>query len=263
MNDDVITEEILAAMGISQPVYEEVRCIVGHLPTVDELGTLMAMWESNGRQTSLLNWLKGQFHATEHHDYLYHGSDEYRQLHEPKVKECLTIARSLFGGKGLAPRSTSLQGGLELYLVGDISTEFLSSDYARQYLHIADIPMDMGSAEEDRAYRLMILEALQNNGNLLALSEVGQGGLFRTLLSLAQPIGFDLLTCREIRLDAFLFGEESGRFVVALAEKDVDYFLQKLSEAGINCCMIGHTTSGRIVVDGMDFGPSMEYGLID
>ena len=72
-------------------------------------------------------------------------------------------------------------------------------------------------------------------------------------------VGFDILTCREIRLDAFLFGEEPGRFVVSLPESQDDFFLLKLGEARVNCCFLGHATKGRVLVDDMDYGDVKEY----
>ena len=42
-----------------------------------------------------------------------------------------------------------------------------------------------------------------------------QGGLFRTLVASCRKVnvGFDILSCREVRIDSFLFGEESGRLL--------------------------------------------------
>lgn len=268
--EEIVSEEVLEAMGVTRPVYEEVQLIVGHLPTVDELSTLLAMYAGSGRQTGLLTWLKGQFHAAEAHDYLYTGESKlHKSLHEPKVKECLEIARKMWGKDSAAESVGTSQGntfkdtGLCLYLVGDISTEFLDSEYARKYLHIVDDPIEMGDEEGDRQYRLMILEALKENGALLSMAEVGKGGVFQTLLAAALPegLGFDILTCREIRLDAFLFGEEKGRFLVSLPEEQDDFFLLKMDEAKVNCCFLGRTTKGRILVDGMDFGPVTDYIL--
>lgn len=244
MSDEVISEEVLQSMGISRPVYEEVQMIVGHLPTVDELSTLLAMWESNGRQTGLLRWLKGQFHVAERHDYLGQKPTDPREL---SVRECLERARHCYASapsavaqKGpSATPSTPLSTGLELYLVGNI----------------------LPSERDDRDYIALILSALKHNSIILTINEVGQGGLFAALLRLTQPLGFDLLCCKEVRLDSFLFGEEPGRYIISLPEAEVGHFLEKLTEAGLNCCLLGCVTSGRVVVDGMDFGPSTLFHL--
>ena len=75
----------------------------------------------------------------------------------------------------------------------------------------------------------------------------------------AAPLGYDILSPREVRLDAFLFGEEAGRYLVALDEGHDDQFLLKMDEARLNCCFLGRTTKGRILVDGYDFGPVSRY----
>ena len=51
--EDFLSPDIVEAMGISQPAFEEIQAIVGRMPTVQELSTLMAMWEANGKQQSL------------------------------------------------------------------------------------------------------------------------------------------------------------------------------------------------------------------
>ena len=65
-----------------------------------------------------------------------------------------------------------------------------------------------------------------------------------------------------MRLDAFLFGEEPGRYLVAVADSQDDTFLLKLGEARLNCCFLGRTTKNRLMVDGYDFGPVAEYTTI-
>ena len=75
-------------------------------------------------------------------------------------------------------------------------------------------------------------------------------------------MGYDILSPREVRLDAFLFGEESGRYLVAIDEVHDDQFLLKMDEARLNCCFLGRTTKNRVMVDGFDFGPVAEYTTI-
>ena len=254
-------------MGISQPAFEEVQCIVGRMPTVQELSTLLAMWEANGKQQSLYGWLKGQHHIVERHEYLYSGDDPtHKDIREPKVKDCIALAQRLALGQDSHPDATRGRGfsrGENLYMVGNVSTEFLDSEYARKCLHIVSEPVKMASLDEESAYIEMILDSLLTAETITTLCPVGRGGLFMTLIVCCRkhpdkdtktPVGFDILTCREIRLDAFLFGEEPGRFVVSLPESQDDFFLLKLGEARVNCCFLGHATKGRVLIDDMDYG---------
>ena len=274
--------ETAEAMGISRQAFDEVLDIIGRQPTIDELSTLLAMWESNGKQQSLYGWLRGQHHVVERNDYLYEGQADHKAIKEPRIKECLDIAHALcknfqfsiltsstslhFGTESkFSLRSTfgtpnfQFSTGLLLYMVGNVSGEFAGSEYAKRCLHLVDEPMATGGHEEDCQYIEMILEALTGSEMVLAQAPVGQGGLFCSLLRFVAPLGFDILVPREVRLDAFLFGEEQGRYLVALKEEQDDAFLLKMDDARLNCCFLGRTTKNRVVVDGYDFGPATDY----
>ena len=272
IQEELLTPEIVEAMGISQPAFEEVQCIVGRMPTVQELSTLLAMWEANGKQQSLYGWLKGQHHIVERHEYLYSGTDSaHKDIREPRVKDCIALAHELAKEQDICPDATQGNGfsrGENLYMVGNVSTEFLDSEYARKCLHIVSEPIKMSSTDEEIEYIGLILNSLLSADTITTLRPIGRGGLFMTLVACCRQrptsekrptVGFDILTCREIRLDAFLFGEEPGRFVVSLSESQDDFFLLKLGEARVNCCFLGHATKGRVLVDDMDYGDVKEY----
>lgn len=267
-SNEIVDEMLLDEMGISRPVYEEVMSIVGHLPTVDELSTLVEMWRSQtasrlSGMPQLLDWLKGQFHAVERHDYLEDDLEpESRQYREPEVRECIGIAHKLFeNNKVSRSGERRTENGDAIYMVGDVSSFFTNSDYGRRYLHLVDNPMIMDDNEETAHYMELILGSMEANGALSGYRRVGDGGLFRTLMGIVAPqrMGFDILTCREVRLDAFLFGEKGVRFVTVIDEPREDFFLQKLVEARINCCFLGRITRDRVIVDGVDFGRSSAY----
>ena len=251
------------SMGVSRPAYDEVADILGHLPSLDELSTLLAMWDSNGRQQSLYGWLRGLHHASHRDDYLYTGSSgAHRDIREPRVRECQEIALQLAsGGLSASVEAVSLDalGAPLLYMVGRVSTEFLGSDYARRCLHLVDEPMGASGNDEDREYIAMIASALAGSGLAADLGEVATGGLFGSLLRRLAPRGFDILAPREVRLDAFLFGEEPGRRLLAVDEASDDRFLLKLDEARVNACFLGRPTRDRILVDGFDFGPVSRF----
>lgn len=269
-SEELISPEIMEAMGISQPAFEEVMGIIGRMPTVEELSTLLAMWDANGRQQSLYGWLKGQHHLVEKHEYLYSGSDTaHKDIREPRVKDCIALAHQVVAGLSALPAPLGVAAVVSrsenLYMVGNISTEFLDSEYARRCLHIVAEPMKMATLDEDISYLELILGSLLNAAIITSARAVGQGGLFAALVEscrtvAGQPsVGFDILACREIRLDAFLFGEERGRYVVSLPESQDDTFLLKMGEARLNCCFLGNATKGRLLVDGMDYGDVKEY----
>ena len=264
-NEELVSPEIMEAMGISRPAFEEVMGIIGRMPTVQELSTLLAMWEANGRQQSLYGWLKGQHHIVEKHEYLYTGTDTtHKDIREPRVKDCIVLAHELMQSSDVQPVDETDMAFFSrselLYMVGNVSTQFLDSEYARRCLQIVADPVKMTTVEEDVEYLRLILGSLLDAEIITSLRPVGQGGLFVTLVhGSGGKVGFDILTCRDIRLDAFLFGEEEGRFIVSLPERHDDFFLLKMDEARINGCFLGHVTKGRVLVDDMDFGHIDRY----
>ncbi|KWW29792.1 MAG: phosphoribosylformylglycinamidine synthase [bacterium P3] len=248
-------------MGVSQEAYDEIAAIAGHLPSMSELGTLLAMWQSNGKQQSLYGWLRGQHHTVVRNSYLYDGQDKiHRNVNEPHVRECIDIAQTLCRETASELPPFMLKRNKLIYLAGDISTDFLYSAYGRQCLHINTPPHRQRAADQDAAYLELIMTAMADGKMIDGHAAVGTGGLFCTLAQgCTEAVGFDILTCREIRLDAFLFGEEGGRCVTTLTEEHEDVFLSKMEEAQLNCCFLGRTTKGRILVDGMDFGPARDF----
>ena len=266
MPEQQIDYEQAESLGISREAYDEVLDIVGCIPTMEQLSTLLAMWEGNGRQQSLCGWLRGQRHTVQRNEYLYHGLADHLAIREPKIKECRDIALQMaHGGATAEPCGAEerpeelLQTGLLLYMVGNVSSEFVDSEYARRCLHLVDQPMAAGGHEEDCQYIELILGALHENGMLIDRQPVAAGGLFGSLLRWLAPLGFDVLAPREVRLDAFLFGEEAGRYLVAVEEAGDDLFLLKMDDARLNCCFLGRSTKNRIVVDGYDFGPVRDF----
>ena len=254
-----VTEDIIEALGISRPAFEEIQKILGHLPSIEEISTLLAMWGSSGRQQSLYSWLHGQEHSIELNDYLYDGScSDFKKIKEPRINECLEIISKL--GKVPLNKKAFIQKGELIYMIGNVSSEFANSEYAMQYLHLVDQPITMESDQETADYIEMILSCLIQNNVITQQFEIKKGGLFSSLVSICkESVGFEILTCREIRLDSFLFGEEPGRFVVSLPEKQDDFFLQKMTEARINCCFLGRGTKKRVIVDGYDFGEITQF----
>ncbi len=258
MTEQAIDYEQAEALGISHEAYDQVLDIVGHIPTIEELSTLLAMWQSccSTEGQSLYGWLRGQKKTVERNDYLYNGDADHRSIKEPRIKECLEIAKTLCSNdNGMVDKETGKPAmtGLLLYMVGNVSSEFASGEYAR-YLHLNDEAMATAGREEDCEYIEMILNALQSAELCMGSCAIGSGGLYCSLLRWTAPLGYDILAPREVRLDAFLFGEEPGRYLAVTDEQHDDAFLLKLDEARLNCCFLGRTTKNRVVVDGFDFG---------
>ena len=198
-NEELVSPEIMEAMGISQPAFEEVMGIIGRMPTVQELSTLLAMWDANGRQQSLYGWLKGQHHVVEKHEYLYNGPDTtHKEIREPRVKDCIDFAKQVMQGLYSNPEPDPVPSAVcntftrsqLIYMVGNVSTEFLNSEYAKRCLHIVDNPVKLATAADDVEYLQLILGSLFLAEVISSIRPVGRGGLFATLVACcALPFG--------------------------------------------------------------------------
>ena len=132
-NEELVSPEMMEAMGISQPAYEEVMGIIGRMPTVQELSTLLAMWEANGKQQSLYGWLKGQHHVVEKHEYLYTGTDTTqvkiagsdRETHELTLYNSYgtAVLKTTFTGSEYILNMSNLPQGIYMLSVDDMNAK--------------------------------------------------------------------------------------------------------------------------------------------
>ncbi|MBR1644110.1 MAG: hypothetical protein IJ684_01910 [Bacteroidales bacterium] len=256
----LLTAEEADELGVPSSAFETLCRIVGRAPTLDELSTLLAMWKSSGTRQSLSSWLRGQPLKAEAHDYLYDATGENPpDIKEPRVKDCVDIAHAMHFSIPRDGRQT--QRGDAIYMVGDVSTLFLDSEYARQFLHLVSQPLASDASDEAEVYIDLILSSLLEQGIVHGYSTVRQGGIFGTLVAATAPDGhgFDVLSYREVRLDSFLFGEGRGRMLAFFAQEQEDLFVRMMTEARLNCCLLGKVTKGRVLVDDMDFGPISDF----
>ena len=101
-----------------------------------------------------------------------------------------------------------------------------------------------------------MVKGLAERNLVEALSPVGLGGLFFTLLraSLPNDLGFDITTDAEIRQDAFLFGESMGRVIACVSEEKEDELVDYLREQKLPFFTLGHVTRGEIRIDDTSYG---------
>ena len=98
-------------------------------------------------------------------------------------------------------------------------------------------------------------------GVIESAHDVADGGLFMTLLesSFTNNLGFEIVSCSEVREDAFLFGEVPSRVVVSVAETVEDDFLDTLNGSNTHYMLLGHVTKGKIIIDDTNFGMVSDY----
>lgn len=150
--------------------------------------------------------------------------------------------------------------GQTIYLLGNIVNDINSSEYLYSYKGVKLSPPPYFDLEEESNLH-HTLGGLILEGLISSAHDVSDGGLFTTLIESAAPrnLGFNILTDSEIRLDAFLFGESQGRVVITIDPEKEEAFMDMISLTGFQCCAIGTTTKGEIIIDDENFGNIKDY----
>ncbi len=150
--------------------------------------------------------------------------------------------------------------GDTLYLIGQSRADIACSEYLSKVLQVDHSPAPHFDLEEEAALH-EILKTLIQGEVICAAHDVSDGGLFITLLESAMPnhLGFKIQTGKNIRKDAFLFGEAQSRVVVSVEEGKNAAFERLLS--GMAYERLGEVTSGALVVDGEDWGEIEEWKI--
>nr|WP_299204417.1 AIR synthase-related protein [uncultured Brumimicrobium sp.] len=142
-----------------------------------------------------------------------------------------------------------------IFIIGEAVECIASSEYLFSYHNHKKSPAPYFNLEKELATQLVVKSLIQKD-LINAAHDCSRGGLFITLteMSMSKELGFDIVTDAEIREDAFLFGEASGRIIVGVNEDSEDDFIEYMMNAGVNYTLLGHVTQGKLVVDDIHYG---------
>lgn len=150
--------------------------------------------------------------------------------------------------------------GAEIYLLGEIKDDLNSSEYL--YTHCGVKLSPTPYFDMDKEFELQqTIRNLIRAGVVESAHDVSDGGLFMNLVesALYRDFGFEIETCDKVRKDSFLFGESQSRVVLTVKEGKYEEFVKIVNESKTPMIAIGKVTSGKIGVDGEDFGKIDEY----
>lgn len=142
-----------------------------------------------------------------------------------------------------------------IFIIGEAVECIASSEYLYSYHNFKKSPAPYFNLEKEYE-TLQVVRSLIQKDLINAAHDCSRGGLFITLteMSMSKELGFDIVTDAEIREDAFLFGEASGRIIVGVNEDSEDDFIEYMMNAGVNYTLLGHVTQGKLVVDDIHYG---------
>jgi len=145
-----------------------------------------------------------------------------------------------------------------IYLLGKNGEDFNCSEYLHKICKEEYTPAPYFDLEEE--FRLHeTVSSLIKNKMILSAHDISEGGLFVTLAEGAffNNLGFTVnQQKKQIRKDAYWFGEAQGRVVVSVSADKINQFEGLL---GIPFEKLGTVTRGEIMLDGENWGNVDEW----
>jgi phosphoribosylformylglycinamidine synthase len=146
-----------------------------------------------------------------------------------------------------------------IYMIGDSQNCIASSEYLYSWHKMKNTPAPYFNLDEEYDMQEAV-KALIRMKLVLSAHDVSDGGLFVTLAESAfvNGFGFEVNSDKNIRKDAFLFGEAQGRVVVSARKEDEVKLVDELKKHGVKFTKLGFTKGKEMLVDGESFGSVRE-----
>ncbi len=147
-----------------------------------------------------------------------------------------------------------------IFVIGRIVDDIASSEYLRIIHEVAHSPAPYFDLEEEAHLQKVIAELIKEK-MILSAHDVSDGGLFTTLVeaSMQYNLGFHVNTNRDVRKDAFLFGEGQSRVVISVSSDFEDILVNHLLGQNVDFSKLGVVSKGSIQIDSQDFGPIEDW----
>lgn len=147
-----------------------------------------------------------------------------------------------------------------ILLIGKQQNDIGSSEYLHKLKNVAYSPAPYFDLDEELAVQEFV-SAIIKEKRINSAHDISEGGLAVTLLEsgFTNDLGFNVTAVSELRKDAYWFGEAQGRVVVSCSKLQSEGLQLKAKEAGIPVTELGTVTDGKIIVNGEDWGNSVEW----
>ncbi len=136
-----------------------------------------------------------------------------------------------------------------IYLIGQSRNDINSSEYLHKICGVEFSPAPYFNLDEEFILQQKIIELIKNK-LIISAHDVSEGGLFVTLCESAfnRNLGFNISSDKkDIRKDAYWFGEAQSRVVVSITPDKIKDFEASLKN--ISYEKLGVVTGGEIVID--------------
>ncbi|HTA61141.1 MAG TPA: phosphoribosylformylglycinamidine synthase subunit PurL [Bacteroidia bacterium] len=147
-----------------------------------------------------------------------------------------------------------------IYIIGECKNDISSSEYVYSYHKLKNTPAPYFNLDEEFDIQYAVKTVIKNK-LIESAHDCSDGGLFVCLAESAfqRDLGFDIATDKNIRMDAFLFGEAQGRVVVTVKKDNEIALVDELKKLNVKFSKLGFIKGSEIKIDGQPFGSISEF----
>ncbi len=147
-----------------------------------------------------------------------------------------------------------------ILLVGPVTDDINGSHYLAKVKGIVAAPAPSFDLEMEYKVQEAVRTAI-HNGLLKSAHDVSDGGLFVTLLesAMAGNRGFSVSQQKDVRTDAFWFGEGQSRIVITVAPDKVESVQRHFAEGNLPVTALGTVSGDFVRVNNADWGALADW----
>ena len=150
--------------------------------------------------------------------------------------------------------------GDTIYLIGTSRDDIGSSEYLRSVCGVEFSTCPHFDLDEEYNMQQVLKKAV---GQKLVQSahDISDGGVFAALLESAMPggLGFDIQSNKNVRKDAWLFGEAQSRALVSVRTEQIADFERFLQSENAPYELLGTVSGPQLLIDGENWGSTAEW----
>ncbi|MEO8761125.1 MAG: phosphoribosylformylglycinamidine synthase subunit PurL [Bacteroidia bacterium] len=147
-----------------------------------------------------------------------------------------------------------------IYIIGECKNDISSSEYLYSYHKQKNTPAPYFNLDEEFDIHHAVKTIIKNK-LIESAHDCSDGGLFVTLMESAfqHNLGFDISSDKNIRKDAFLFGEGQGRVVVTVKKDNEIALVDELKKLNVKFSKLGFIKDSEVKIDGQPYGSISEF----
>lgn len=147
------------------------------------------------------------------------------------------------------------QAGDLIYLIGESKNDIGSSEYVHKLCGIEYSPAPHFDLEEEFKVQQLIASLIKKK-LVRSVHDISEGGLFVALCESGfhRELGFDINLNKNIRPDAYLFGEAQSRVLVTIESSMITEFEKALISTRVGFEKIGRVTEGEMMINAEFWG---------